>query len=319
MKTAMTTQSQQINFLERGKSLPIDVVSADSEFNTRKKIQGIEELSESINTLGQTMPVGVVQNGDAYDLVFGFRRYNAIKALNEAGHETQILCDVVDGEDKNKLILLNVQENVSREQLSHSEEYEAITRLSSFMTRNEIMETLGVTKTWITQRLKLGEISPVLRDAVDEGLSVRSAQAINILPAELHEEFAARSAGQSVSNVTDSVQARLDELSGIDPEPVDGDDDIELLSDDDLEPLDESEDEEPVPDEESGNELQEYLSNYLTQVDDPSEERKEEKRILLASIRWNKVTDADKILEILQYCLEDEDESDVDEDDESDD
>jgi ParB/RepB/Spo0J family partition protein len=304
----------KINFTERSKSLKLSQIVADTEFNTRKTYNNLEELSESILTLGQTTPVGVTKNGKKFNLVYGFRRFNAIKALNEAGHEVEILADVVDSDDANQLILLNVQENVSREQLSLSEEYEAVAKLSTFMSRPEIQEALGVTKTWITQRLKLGELSEILRDAVDEGLSVRAAQAIQLLPEELHEEFASRSAGQSVSTVSDMVQSRLDEINGIDPEPTDDSGDIELLDDDeDLAPLDEELD---VPDDlentDGSNPLKSYCEEMLALVED-DDERKQDKEILLASIRWNKIPtdDAEKIVEIIGYIFTD-DESDED-------
>ena len=253
--------------------------------------------------------MGVTKNDDdTYNLVYGFRRFSAIKELNDSGVETPIIADVIDSSDANKLILLNVQENVSREQLTLSEEYNAVLKLSKFMTNAEIQDALGVTKTWITQRLKLGDLSDLLREAVDEGLSVRAAQAVQLLPDELHEEYASRAAGQSVSTVNDLVQSRLDELAGIDPTPTDGDDDIELLDDDDdLEPLDESDDEEvstAAP--EAPYEVKDFFENSLSEVED-EEGRKEEKSILFHSIRWNKVPDGEKILELIEYIFMAED------------
>ena len=310
METLQMTTQTQINFLERGRSLDISRISADSEFNTRKKVPNIEELSDSILSLGQTTPCGVVANGESFDLVYGFRRYNAIKALNDAGHNLEILVDVVDGKDANQLILLNVQENVSREQLTISEEYEAVARLSKFMSRDEIIEVLGVTKTWITQRMKLGDLSNVLRESVDEGLSVRAAQAVQLLPEELHEEFASRAAGQSVATVSDLVQARLDQIAGIDPEPLDDDGDIELLDeDDDLQPLDEDLEEDNDDEDDQGeNTLKTYIKGLLNSVDDEDEERKEDKELLFQSINWN-MKDKSSIEDLLRYILDDDDES----------
>lgn len=311
-------QSTQVNYLERGVTLNIATITADAEFNTRKAVASIEELAESIKNLGQTTAVGVTKVDDEnYSLVYGFRRYAAISLLNESGVETPILADVIEAGDENKIILLNIQENVSREQLSLSEEYEAVKKLANFMTNVEIQEALGVTKTWITQRLKLGELSAVLRESVDEGLSVRAAQAINLLPEEMHEEYASRAAGQSVSNVSDLVQGRLDEINGIDPTPAEGDDDIELLDDDDdLAPLDEDEDDlaEPVDDEPKSNRLKTLLAEVLDVAED-IDERKEHYAIMLESIRWNQVTDSDKLADLISYLfMEEDDEADAEDD-----
>lgn len=307
----------KINYVQRAVQLPLNKIVADNDFNTRKAYNGLEELSESILTLGQTTPVGVTQDGDDYNLVYGFRRFNAIQKLAEAGHDIEILVDVVESDDANNLILLNVQENVSREQLSLSEEYEAVAKLSAFMSRPDIQEALGVTKTWITQRLKLGELSETLRDAVDEGLSVRAAQAIQLLPEELHEEFASRSAGQSVSSVSDIVQSRLNEIEGIDPEPTDDDGDIELLDDDeDLQPLDEELDVETDDLEDTEDHpLKLYLEQMMDVVED-EEDRKQDKGIMLASIRWNKIPreDAEKLQELIEYIFTDDDNEESDED-----
>jgi len=305
-------KTTQVNYLQRGVTLDIANITADSEFNTRKAVASIEELAESIKNLGQTTAVGVTkQDDDSYSLVYGFRRFAAVSLLNESGVDTPILADVIDSEDENKIILLNVQENVSREQLTLSEEYEAVKKLANFMTNAEIQEALGVTKTWITQRLKLGELSEVLRESVDEGLSVRAAQAINLLPEELHEEYASRAAGQSVSTVSDIVQARLDEINGIDPTPAEGDDDIELLDDDeDLAPLDEDEDiVAPEDDEPKSNRLKELLAEVLANVED-IDERKEHYAIQLESVRWNQVTDSDKLADLISYLFMEEDDED---------
>jgi ParB/RepB/Spo0J family partition protein len=308
----MTTLTTKITWEARGIELDPAHVTASSEFNSRKKINGIEDLAESILALGQTTPVGVVQNGDAYDLVYGFRRFNAIQHLIEAGHDIKLLADVVSTENLNDLVLLNVQENVSREQLTLTEEYEAVAKLTAFMTRDQIMETLGVTKTWITQRLKIGELSDILREAVDDGLSVRAAQTLQLLPEELHEEYASRAVGQSVSTVADMVQSRINEREGLDPEPTDDDSDIELLDDDeDLQPLEE--DDLPTDeDDDDGapNPLEAYITSLVDAVEDEDEDRKEKMQILIASIRWKSVADGDKILKGLQYCFEEDDESD---------
>lgn len=302
----------KINYTQRSVMLDIASIKIDDGFNTRKKIQNLDELSESIKVLGQTTAVGVTDNEDGtYSLVWGFRRVNAIKALNDAGVETPVLADIIKG-NHNQLVLLNVQENVSREQLTMSEEYEACAKLSKFMTKSEICEALGVTPTWVTQRMKLGELSPVLMEAIDEGLSTRAANAINLLPVELHEEFAARAAGQSVSTVTDMVQERLDRIAGLDRDPASDEDieDIELLDDDDdLEPLDEESDDDEIAedDDDAVNPLKAFFEQKLAAYDDAlSVADKERASLLMGAVRWSRVIDTDKIRDIVNILLGDD-------------
>jgi len=304
----------QITYQERALTLAVNDIKVDTEFNTRKTYNNLEELAESILNLGQTTACGVVKKGKKYTLVWGFRRLAAIQALNDAGHEVPVLVDVVKESDANKLVLLNVQENVSREQLTLVEEFEACKRLSTFMTKDEICSALGVTKTWITQRLRLDELSEVLLNAVDDGLSPRAAQAIQLLPEDLHEEFSSRALGQSVSSVTDMVQSRLDQLAGIDPEPTD-DADIELLDDeDDLEPLDEDDPTVPTDeiidddDDTSGDELREWFSSFEGTLSEDDQERFD---LISASIHWRKIPDSDLLLSLLRLVL-DEDETEED-------
>ena len=313
------TATTQINFQQRGLTLNVGDIVSDTDFNTRKTYNNLEELAESILNLGQTTACGVIKKGKKYNLIWGFRRMAAIQALVDAGHDVKVLVDVVKESDANKLVLLNVQENVSREQLTLVEEFEACKRLSTFMTKEEICSALGVTKTWVTQRLRLDELSTILLESVDEGLSPRAAQAIQLLPEELHEEFASRALGQSVSSVTDMVQSRLDQIAGLDPEPADSDD-IELLDDDDddLVPLDED-DEPTVPgdevidiDDNAATELQNWFESFEGTLSEEDQERFE---LYNATIRWSKIPDADVLLSMLRLVLDEEEESEDDSDD----
>jgi|11_taG_2_1085331.scaffolds.fasta_scaffold15713_1 ParB/RepB/Spo0J family partition protein len=307
------TASTQITFQSRGLSIDITDVKVDTEFNTRKSYNNLEELSESILNLGQTTACGVIKKGKKYNLIWGFRRLAALQLLVDAGHDVEVLVDVVKETDANKLVLLNVQENVSRDQLSLVEEFEACKRLSAFMTKEEICSALGVTKTWVTQRLRLDELSTILLGAVDDGLSPRAAQAIQLLPEELHEEFSSRALGQSVSSVTDMVQSRLDQIAGLDPEPVDSDD-IELLEDDDdLVPLDEDDDEATVPSDEvlddditASTDLRLWFESFEGTLSEDDQERFE---LYNATIRWSKIPDADVILSMIRLILDEEEES----------
>lgn len=254
--------SNQINYTGRSRYVPLASIVADDSFNIRKTLNNIEELAASIKELGQTTPVLLTEDNK---LVWGFRRLAALKLIAGDDGDATVLADIVSESDANRLTLLNVQENVSRENLTLSEEYEAVARLSKFMTKVEICEALGVTKTWISQRLKLGDLSDSLREAVDNGLSTRAAASINLLPEEQQDDMIERSYGMPVSTVAEEVQRALDVSAAFDSDPVDeGLDDIELLDDDDEpEAIDDDEGIDEPPADDSDNRLYCWLKDAI--------------------------------------------------------
>lgn len=290
----MTTETN-IQYTERAALRKLSDIAADDNFNIRKKLNGLEELAASIKELGQTTPVLITEDNK---LVWGFRRFAAMNLLDSDG---DILCDVVSETDANRLILLNVQENVSREQLTLSEEYEAVARLSTFMSKEQICETLGVTKTWVSQRLKLGELSDELREAVDNGLSTRAAASINLLPEDQQSDMIEEAYGMPVSQVAERVQNALDVSSAFDTDPSDSDDDIELLELDDdvsVEPVED--DIEELPEEEAAdNRLYEWLKSAIS---DDSMVALEALRSKINRLGW-----ADELVAILETNIDVED------------
>lgn len=287
----MTTETN-IQYTERAATRKLSDITADKEFNIRKKLNGLEELASSIKELGQTTPVLVTEDNK---LVWGFRRFAALQLLDPDG---EILCDVVSETDANRLILLNVQENVSREQLTLSEEYEAVARLSTFMSKEQICETLGVTKTWVSQRLKLGELSDELREAVDNGLSTRAAASINLLPEDQQSGMIEEAYGMPVSQVAERVQNALDVSSAFDTDPSESDDDIELLELDDDETVEPVEDDiEELPEEDAvDNRLYEWLKSAVS----------DDSMVALEAIRSkiNRLGWADELVAILETNID---------------
>ena len=86
----------------------------------------IDDLTSSIEATGQQVPVGVVDlaNG-SYGLVYGFRRYAAVTAL---GLDT-ISCRLIEELDHSNLLVINLQENITRQNLTYIEEAQAIQRI----------------------------------------------------------------------------------------------------------------------------------------------------------------------------------------------
>jgi ParB/RepB/Spo0J family partition protein len=155
--------------------------------NCRRDLD-VEDLKLSIQKTGLQTPIGVCkQQGSSYAVIYGFRRLEAMKQL---GIET-IPVRVLEDNDESSLYLLNLQENVTRKNLSPIEEAEAIQRLIEL--GNEIAEfapALGWTKTLITQRLSLLNMSVVVQEALHtDSVSVRQAKLIDKAEDQYQEEL----------------------------------------------------------------------------------------------------------------------------------
>lgn len=167
------------------KDIEIGLISSASLVNCRASYEDIEDLVESLQATGLQMPIGVTLKDEGYALVYGFRRLHAAKALGWDKIEAR----VVEAESDADLLILNLQENVTRKNLTPIEEAHAIQRImEAGKTPTEIRQALGFSKTLITQRLALLDMSPTVQNALqDDGISVGQARAISEAP-ESHQE-----------------------------------------------------------------------------------------------------------------------------------
>lgn len=99
---------------KNGEDVTVEVT--DGEADPLGNFTGsIEKLAESMKTLGQLQPVGVI-GPDAkgkYDLVFGFRRYEAARLAG-----LKLWCSVTSEEASKNRALANFAENVARKNLT---------------------------------------------------------------------------------------------------------------------------------------------------------------------------------------------------------
>ena len=164
----------------------LNTIQTDGIINCRKDLQ-VDDLKASIQAVGMQTPVGVSLGGDNTSpvLVYGFRR---LEAMRQLGAE-YISARVIEDSDQSYLYLLNLQENVTRKNLSPIEEAEAIQRLLDMgKTSEDFAPALGWSKTLITQRLSLLELSDRVQEALHEdNLSVRQAKVIDSADPE-HQE-----------------------------------------------------------------------------------------------------------------------------------
>ena len=193
-------------------TLDRNAIQVDDDFNAREGTGGEEELNalaNSIADVGIQTRVGVVDNGDGtYNLVFGFRR---MAAAEQAGLEEIPAQVYAKGTSKKQLYLLNMLENVSRQDLNPMEEAKGAKRLlDSKMTEEQVQAQLGWTKTRLTQRLRLLEYAEPVQDAVRENrITVQQANLIAQLPEEQHEKLIDVAATMSTKKLRQMVDKML--------------------------------------------------------------------------------------------------------------
>lgn len=144
--------------------------------NCRKNVN-VEDLKESIQDSGIQIPIGVsIQENGRYGLIYGFRRFTA---CTELGMET-IPARIVENKEEADLLVMNLQENVSRQNLSPMEEALAVQRIiNAGRSVDQFRVALGWTKTIVTQRLALLEMSAPIQTALEKDtISVNQARTI---------------------------------------------------------------------------------------------------------------------------------------------
>lgn len=194
------------------------------DFNSRKALKNIDELSASINEIGLVQPLVVREGGPArtgekrrkFFLVAGERRYHAIKKLGW----TQVEIKLVKGNSQ-QIALTNLVENAQRENLEPYEEAQAIQRIMADykLTQAQLATKIGKSEPYVSQRLKLlTSTAPEVKEAVEKGtVSPTHARELANLPkeeqkevlAELKEKEKARGGKKvTVSEVKDEVDRR---------------------------------------------------------------------------------------------------------------
>ena len=113
------------NSNQRVLSIPIDKITRNK--NQPRQVffdEALDSMAASIKENGQLSPIIVRQEGNAYELVAGERRWRAMQSLKEQEIDA-IVMDVTDKESA----LIAIVENVQREQLNSIEESEAFIKL----------------------------------------------------------------------------------------------------------------------------------------------------------------------------------------------
>lgn len=158
----------------------------------------IEELARSIEVHGIIQPIMVRPSGEGYEIVAGERRWRAARraALK------QVPCIIRElTEEQNMLVA--IIENMQREDLNPMEEAEALNQMiTTFgLTQEEVSRSVGKSRPYITNSLRLLKLPEGVRDLVVQGeLSNGHARAlVSVRDERKQMELANRAAQDGLS------------------------------------------------------------------------------------------------------------------------
>jgi len=144
--------------------IPLTAVVADKKFNYRSVMDSdtISDLAISIKKEGQLTPVRVQKRPDGkYDLVFGFRRYAAIKQLAAEKPEeyTTIRAEVEEQTPAVTRKVANITENMAREDLTTYDQAMAFLDLRNTedMSGTRIANSIGKSISYVNNLMRVAE------------------------------------------------------------------------------------------------------------------------------------------------------------------
>jgi len=139
-------------------SFPVASIFVDREGRQRKELTNIEELAKSIQQLGLINPLVIERSGN---LRAGERRFTAVKMLGW----THVSVQFVDELDDDEMFLLELDENLKRENLPWADECLAVTEYHERLMKmnapkwnaSRTAERLGVSSKYISDHMMVAD------------------------------------------------------------------------------------------------------------------------------------------------------------------
>lgn len=144
----------------------IDIELIYSKAQPRKVFERIDELAESMKSIGQQQPIVVSADSNGrYVIEQGERRWRAAKL---AGLE-KLYCVIVEpAEDDNERIIRQLTENVQRDDMKLAELSQSVAALiKSGMTVREVAKRMGKQESYISNLNHVAELPKPLAEAVE--------------------------------------------------------------------------------------------------------------------------------------------------------
>jgi ParB family chromosome partitioning protein len=184
--------------------IPLSEILSDDEFNCRGFITpaSVQDLVDNIQRLGLLSPI-IVQKwdkspGHKWRIICGHRRFLAMSILNKRGVKD---ADAIDCIAHNHLkdsqaYILNLSENVKRENLNIMQEALALKRFLGFgWTQESIAHELKVLRPWVQVRLALLRLpEEIQKRAAADMLTQHQIMEMSSLPTKDEQLAACRAA-----------------------------------------------------------------------------------------------------------------------------
>lgn len=170
--------------------LPIEKLQA-GRYQPRHEFakEALEELANSIRTQGIINPIVIrAIEKDRYEIIAGERRWRAAQLAQLT--EIPVLIKTISDETA---LAISLIENIQRQDLNPLEEAEGIQRLINefSMTHQQVAETLGRSRTAITNLLRLLSLAPAVKLLLQQGqLEMGHARALLSLDPALQTQAA---------------------------------------------------------------------------------------------------------------------------------
>jgi ParB family chromosome partitioning protein len=149
-------------------------LTASDEINARAVTKdGLDDLARSIELVGLIQPLAVrPKDGGGFEVIDGRRRFMAMQKLVKAKtwRRDHPVAVYVRNEDDATAFEISLIANTQRLPMTQIEQFEAFARMEQQgRTPKEIAERWGISEKTVRQRLALGRLAPVVRDAWKKG------------------------------------------------------------------------------------------------------------------------------------------------------
>jgi ParB family chromosome partitioning protein len=167
-------------------SVPIDQVRPSAR-NPRVRLDGLDELADSLREYGLLQPVVVRRIRDGYELIAGHRRHAAARELGW----TEIIAIVRDESDDDQAYLLTLTENLQREDLSPREEAAALeVLLRQLGSTRKVANAIHKSAMYVSRRLRVFEDPALAPLVLKQQLRVSSAEELLRAPDDQRQALA---------------------------------------------------------------------------------------------------------------------------------
>lgn len=146
--TSKKTAAFELQVISEVKLVPVDLIDTPAQIRTEFDQESIEDLAADIQERGLLQPVLLNPIGDRYQLIAGERRLRAVKIYGNTSIPALLVKASPD-----QMLLMQLAENVQRENLSLEEECNAIAKLYELLgSLDKVAATVKKSKSWCSKR-----------------------------------------------------------------------------------------------------------------------------------------------------------------------